>query len=147
MTVNNVEDKTHPFKWEGNVYNLKYTIYSEIKLRELYPAGIVELANKLKSAESNQGTAIMMLLEIFAIALNQQIKIRNHEQHTNISTVDAEYLLMTCDNTTIAEMMQLTYKLLSDTFYNTHQANSAEKELDEIAENEFDKSMEEDEKN
>lgn len=131
--IDNVSDGSRPFKWHGVTYHLKYTIYSEIKLRELYPGGIGAFAAALKKAEGNEIDRVMMLIGIFAILLNQQIAIKNIEERTDVPTVTAEYLLMVSSAEQVQEMMVLVYELLTEALPKGREANAAESELDELA--------------
>lgn len=134
--INNVAEKSFAFEWQGEKYTLKYSIYVDIKLNELYPGGIHALAAELKRVkDSGAGTqSVMMLLEIFAIMLNQQITIHNIERREDLPLVTAEYLLAASTGTEqVNEMMMITYQALLAGLPGGKSSNAAEDELDELA--------------
>lgn len=145
--INNVEDFAHPFEWRGETYDLKYTVWTQMRISEQF-GGIGEFAEELaRVKDSDRMKSTELLLEVFAILLNQQIKARNKEQRKNEFTVDAEYLMMTQDSSELEEMIELTYIVLLEAFPKKEQ-NAAEDELDTLAANEFgDENGEENEKN
>ena len=134
--INNVTEEPFDFEWQGERYRLKYSIYVDTKLNELYPGGIHTLAEELKKMkDSGTGTqAVMLLLEVFAIMLNQQITIHNIEQRKDIPLVTAEYLLAASTGTEqVNEMMMIVYKALLTALPGGKSSNAAEDELDELA--------------
>ena len=134
--INNVSEKSFPFEWQGEKYNLKYSIYVDTKLNERYPGGIHALAAELKRVkDSGAGTqSVMMLLEIFAIMLNQQITIHNIERREDLPLVTAEYLLAASTGIEqVNEMMMIVYKALLAALPGGKSSNAAEDELDELA--------------
>lgn len=134
--INNVTEEPFDFEWQGERYRLKYSIYVDIKLNELYPGGIHALAAELKRVkDSGAGTqSVMMLLEIFAIMLNQQITIHNIEQREDLPLVTAEYLLAaSTGDEQVNEMMMIVYKALLAALPGGKSSNAAEDELDELA--------------
>lgn len=132
--IDNVSDGSRPFEWHGVTYRLKYTIYSEVKLCELYPGGVGEFVEALEKAKgSSKVSSIMPMLEVFAILLNQQIAKKNIEEHTDVPTVTAEYLLMVSDADQLGKMMMLVSKLMIEALPKGREANAAEDELDELA--------------
>lgn len=135
--INNVAEEPFDFEWQGERYRLKYSIYVDTKLNELYPGGIHTLAEELKRVQdSGTGTqAVMMLLEVFAIMLNQQITIHNIEQRKDIPLVTAEYLLAaSTGDEQVNEMMIIVYKAMLAALPGGKSSNAAEDELDELAE-------------
>ncbi len=134
--INNVEDFAHPFEWRGETYDLKYTVWTQMKISERF-GGIGEFAEELaRVKDSDQMKNTELLLEVFAILLNQQIKARNKEQRKNEFTVDAEYLMMTQGSSKLEEMIELTYIVLLEAFPKKEQ-NAAENELDNLVCAEF----------
>jgi hypothetical protein len=134
--INNVAEKSFAFEWQGEKYTLKYSIYVDIKFNELYPGGIHALAAELKRVkDSGAGTqSVMMLLEVFAIMLNQQITIHNIERREDLPLVTAEYLLAASTSTEqVNEMMMITYQALLAGLPGGKSSNAAEDELDELA--------------
>ena len=134
--INNVTEEPFDFEWQGERYRLKYSIYVDTKLNELYPGGIHALAKELKRVQdSGTGTqAVMMLLEVFAIMLNQQITIHNIEQRKDIPLVTAEYLLAaSTGDEQVNEMMMIVYKALLAALPGGKSSNAAEDELDKLA--------------
>lgn len=134
--INNVTEEPFDFEWQGERYRLKYSIYVDIKLNELYPGGIHALAAELKRVkDSGAGTqSVMMLLEIFAIMLNQQITIHNIERREDLPLVTAEYLLAaSTGDEQVNEMMMIVYKALLAALPGGKSSNAAEDELDELA--------------
>lgn len=134
--INNVTEEPFDFEWQGERYRLKYSIYVDTKLNELYPGGIHTLAEELKKTkDSGTGTqAVMLLLEVFAIMLNQQITIHNIERREDLPLVTAEYLLAASTGTEqVNEMMMITYQALLAGLPGGKSSNAAEDELDELA--------------
>lgn len=134
--INNVTEEPFDFEWQGERYRLKYSIYVDTKLNELYPGGIHTLAEELKKMkDSGTGTqAVMLLLEVFAIMLNQQITIHNIERREDLPLVTAEYLLAASTGTEqVNEMMMITYQALLAGLPGGKSSNAAEDELDELA--------------
>lgn len=145
--INNVEEFSHPFEWKGETYDIRYTVWTQMKITERF-GGIGEFAEELsrvKNVDNIKSTEL--LLEVFAILLNQQIKIRNKEEKKNAFNVDAEYLMMSQTSEKIMEMISLTYEVLLEAFPKKEQ-NAAENELDTLAAKELgDEDGEENEKN
>lgn len=134
--INNVTEEPFDFEWQGEKYRLKYSIYVDTKLNELYPGGIHALAEELKKVQdSGTGTqAVMLLLEVFAIMLNQQITIHNIERREDLPLVTAEYLLAaSTGDEQVNEMMMIVYKALLAALPGGKSSNAAEDELDELA--------------
>ena len=134
--INNVTEEPFDFEWQGERYRLKYSIYVDTKLNELYPGGIHTLAEELKKMkDSGTGTqAVMLLLEVFAIMLNQQITIHNIERREDLPLVTAEYLLAASTGTEqVNEMMMITYRAMLAALPGGKSSNAAEDELDELA--------------
>lgn len=140
--INNVTEEPFDFEWQGERYRLKYSIYVDTKLNELHPGGIHALATELKRVQDSGAStqAVMLLLEIFAIMLNQQITIHNTEQRKDLPLVTAEYLLAASTGTEqVNEMMMITYQALLAALPGGKSSNAAEDELDELAGAEDDK--------
>jgi|GEM_PF-1318146 len=134
--INNVAEKSFTFEWQGEKYNLKYSIYVDMKLNELYPGGIHALTAELKRVKDSGAStqSVMMLLEIFTIMLNQQITIHNIERREDLPLVTAEYLLAASTGTEqVNEMMMITYQALLAGLPGGKSSNAAEDELDELA--------------
>lgn len=131
--INNVKEFAHPFEWEGETYDLKYTIWTQEKIIEHF-GSLTALAVALKKA--NKETAFKsekMLLELFSILLNQQIMVKNRKEKKSIQTVDAEYLMMSCDNGQLAEMILMVFEILKEAFPKRTDSNSADEELERLA--------------
>lgn len=131
--INNVEDFAHPFEWEGESYDLKYTIWTQQKIVERF-GSLASLAVALKKAtEETAFKSEKMLLELFSILLNQQIAVKNRKEKKSIQTVDAEYLMMSCDNGQLAKMISTTFEVLAQAFPKKTESNSADEELERLA--------------
>lgn len=131
--INNVEDFAHPFEWEGETYDLKYTIWTQQKIVEHF-GSLAAMAVALKKANEEAAfKSEKMLLELFSILLNQQIMVKNHREKKSIQTVDAEYLMMSCDNKQLTKMLSTTFEVLVEAFPKKAESNSADEELERLA--------------
>lgn len=131
--INNVDNFAHPFEWEGEIYDLKYTIWTQQKIVEHF-GSLAAMAVALKKANKEAAfKSEKMLLELFSILLNQQIVVKNRKEKKDVQTVDAEYLMMSCDNGQLAKMISATFEVLVEAFPKKADSNSADEELERLA--------------